>query len=163
MSTPEVSLTTGGNPLQGVDEHPDPRRRTASGNHAQGAPGRSRPRRSRHGPDLCAGDEACGRLPTDVIFTNIHLGLGTDGVACSRGFLDLGIPAVFVTGSREEALAAQNVAVGYLCKPCDPVGVGAAVSVVEKLLAGETPQAEVPGFIVFEEGVERFRERRAGA
>ena len=103
-----------------------------------------------------------GRRP-DVVFTNIHLGLGTDGVACSRAFLDLGIPAVFVTGSREEALAAQNVALGYLCKPCDPKGVGAAVSVVEKLLAGETPQAEVSGFIVFEEGVEKFRERVAGS
>jgi CheY-like chemotaxis protein len=97
----------------------------------------------------------------DVIFTNIHLGLGTDGVACSRSFLDLGIPAVFVTGSREEALAARDVALGYLCKPCDPERVGAAVSVVEKLLAGETPHEEVPGFMIFAEGVEIFRHRMA--
>jgi len=103
-----------------------------------------------------------GRRP-DVVFTNIHLGLGADGVACSRAFLDLGIPAVFVTGSREEALAAQNVALGYLCKPCDPERVGAAVRVVEMLLAGETPQAEVPGFMVFEEGVEQFRRRMVGS
>ena len=99
----------------------------------------------------------------DVLFTNIHLGFGTDGVACSRAFLDLGIPAVFVTGSREDAFAARDVAVGYLYKPCDPARVEAAVSVVEKILAGEMPEEDVPGFVLFAEGVEKFRERLAGS
>jgi DNA-binding response OmpR family regulator len=101
------------------------------------------------------------RQRPDVLFTNIHLGIGTDGVACSRAFLELRIPAVFVTGSREEALAARNVAVGYLCKPCDPERVGAAVSVVEKVLAGIEPGPDVPGFVLFAEGVQKFRERTA--
>jgi len=97
----------------------------------------------------------------DVLFTNIHLGIGTDGVACSRAFLRLNIPAVFVTGSREEAFASRDVAIGYLCKPCDPDRVGAAVSVVEKVIAGEAPGPDVPGFVVFAEGVDKFRQRVA--
>ena len=98
----------------------------------------------------------------DVLFTNIDLGIGTDGVACSRAFLKLNIPAVFVTGSREEAFAARDVAVGYLSKPCDPDRVGAAMSVVEKVIAGETPGPDVPGFVLFAEGVREFRQRVAG-
>ena len=98
----------------------------------------------------------------DVLFTNIHLGFGADGVACSRTFLELGIPTVFVTGSREEALAAREEAIGYLSKPCNPDMVDAAVSALERVLAGETPVVSIPGFAVFEEGVEKFRDRLAG-
>ena len=98
----------------------------------------------------------------DALFTNINLGVGTDGVTCSQSFLDLKIPAVFVTGSREDAFAARDMAVGYLCKPCDPDQVGAAVSAVEKIIAGEAPGPDVPGFVLFSEGLEKFRERVAG-
>ena len=98
----------------------------------------------------------------DVLFTNINLGFGTNGVACSRAFLNLNIPAVFVTGSRDEAFAARDVAIGYLCEPCDPERVGAAVSVVARVISGETAGPEVPGFVLFAEGVEKFRERLAG-
>ena len=97
----------------------------------------------------------------DVLFTNINLGIGIDGIACSRAFLKLNIPAVFVTGSREEALASRDAAVGFLCKPCDPQRVGAAVSVVEKVIAGEAPGPDVPGFVLFAEGVDKFHERTA--
>ena len=81
---------------------------------------------------------ASGIAPVRQLRTKgVNVGIGTDGVACSRAFLDLNIPAVFVTGSREEAFASRDVAIGYLCKPCDPERVGAAVRVLEKVIAGE--------------------------
>ena len=55
--------------------------------------------------------------------------------------------------------SARDVAIGYLCKPCDPERVGAAVSVVERVINGESTGPDVPGFVLFPEGVANFHAR----
>jgi DNA-binding response OmpR family regulator len=56
----------------------------------------------------------------DLALVNISLAAGDDGVALARDLRALGVPVLFISGQRDRARLARDVAVASLCKPYSP-------------------------------------------
>jgi two-component system, response regulator PdtaR len=77
----------------------------------------------------------------DLGLVNISLNEGsTAGLQLAADLKsELGIPSLFVSGQRQDAISANKVALGYLPKPYSPTDLVAAISVAEMLTQGRRP------------------------
>ena len=84
----------------------------------------------------CAREESA-----DLALVNISLNEGsTAGLQLAKDLkAELGIPSIFVSGQRQDAITANGVALGFLPKPYSPEDLVAAISVAEVLTQGRRP------------------------
>jgi len=77
----------------------------------------------------------------DLALVNISLNEGsTAGLQLAKDLkAELGIPSIFVSGQRQDAITADRVALGFLPKPYTPHDLVAAISVAEMLTQGKRP------------------------
>jgi two-component system, response regulator PdtaR len=86
----------------------------------------------------------------DLVLTNINLGEGGNGVDAAREFLRrYDVPALFVSGSKEEAFRAREAALGILSKPCRPEQIVSSVRAVKAVMDGVRPDFVPPGLELF--------------
>lgn len=84
------------------------------------------------------------QAPSDLALVNINLKDGSLGTDLARVLLDRwGVPSLFVSGQRIDAHRNQDVALGYISKPCEPETVLKSVEVAQALMNGQKP-ARVP-------------------
>ena len=60
------------------------------------------------------------QVKPDLALVNISLAAGDDGVALAWDLKALGIPVLFISGQRDRASLARDVAIASLCKPYSP-------------------------------------------
>ena len=88
----------------------------------------------------------------DLALVDIKLADDSDGVALARLLLErFDIPSLFLSGSAEQARAAQDVAIGYIPKPYLTATVLAAIPVIEAILAGHQPTELPPALELFQD------------
>jgi DNA-binding NarL/FixJ family response regulator len=87
----------------------------------------------------------------DLVLTNINLGEGGgNGIDAAREFLRrYDVPALFVSGSKEEAFQGRDAALGILSKPCRPEQIASSVEAVKAVMDGVKPDFVPPGLELF--------------
>jgi DNA-binding response OmpR family regulator len=89
----------------------------------------------------------------DLALVNISLNEGsTAGLQLAKDLkAELGIPSIFVSGQRDDAITANGVALGFLPKPYSLQDLVAAISVAEVMTLGgrPTPAAIPTSFELF--------------
>lgn len=107
------------------------------------------------GPARTAGDAlTIARAATpELVLSNINLADGSKGTDLARMLhAELKIPVIFVSGDIHEARAAQDVALGYIAKPCSPMLVQKSVEVAQLIVSGAAPEKHhiPPGLTLFQ-------------
>jgi DNA-binding response OmpR family regulator len=92
-----------------------------------------------HGPARTAGEALAlaAVVKPDLALLNINLADEHKGTDLARVLLaEHGIPALFVSGNIHEARAAQDAALGFICKPCSPEVLLQSVTIAEAIVSG---------------------------